>query len=167
MTRALDIARFVLDEHRITQKALEPYVEAIRADQVACAEVMDLIFEDACRRLLDRAHADRTRESREAFRGGPTPAQRSADVTAWGGAVANALLDGFEIRPGLKLGDATRKDISEAAEAWATKAVDAGVKHRWLRLVAQGLPDGVKTREHYTEQRLAELKGEAAKLEAA
>jgi hypothetical protein len=74
-------------------------------------------------------------------------------------AVSNLML--FPLHGGIRLGDATRVEISQTADHYAKLAKDTGHKSRWLTLIAQSLGDGEKVSDKFTEERLAELKREA------
>ncbi len=157
-------ARRLVDEYPVVSEALPIMLREVLADPDLEREAIAFLLEGACRRLLETAHGDRIREARQDGAGPQHADRRDPNLVAWSSAVAASLMDTFEVRPGLKLGAATRADVSSAAEGWATKAADARIKSRWLRLIAQGLPAGVTVRKHYTETRLLELKQEAAKM---
>jgi hypothetical protein len=78
-------------------------------------------------------------------------------------AASNLLL--FPLPSGMKLGSATRAEITAAADHYAKLSADTGHKARWLTLIAQALGDGEKVSDKFTEERLAELKKEAEHAE--
>lgn len=73
---------------------------------------------------------------------------------------ADTLL-AFPLPGGLRLGEATRGEIAEAADFYAAQADDMGTKARWLRLVAQAVPDQKTAGAVLTEKRLRELQDAA------
>jgi hypothetical protein len=70
----------------------------------------------------------------------------------------------FPLPGGKKLGEATREEISAATSFYDSQAGDMAHKARWLRLVAQSVPDGKTVGEVMTDARLRELQ-EAARAE--
>lgn len=74
-------------------------------------------------------------------------------------AAGNLLM--FPLPGGKKLGEATRSEISSAANFYEKQSGDMAVKARWLRLVAQSLPSGQTVKDVLTDKRLRELQTEA------
>ena len=159
--KLVSAAQGILAKTRDVQLSLPLLLNEINSDDDLLAELLSFMREEAARRLLDRELGSLLRNERQAREAPGRSLSRSADMSEWGQAVARGFLDTFEIRPGLMLGDAKRDDVSKAADAWSSRAQDALVKHNWLRLIAQSLPDGVRARDHFTESRLLELKREA------
>ena len=73
---------------------------------------------------------------------------------------ADSLL-AFPLPGGLKLGEATRAEIVNAAGFFERQAGDMAHKARWLTLVAQAMPGRKKASQVLTEERLRELQQEA------
>jgi len=71
----------------------------------------------------------------------------------------------FPLPGGKKLREATRADISKAADFYASQSDDMAVKARWLRLVLQSVPDGKKVGDVLSDERLRELQREASRNE--
>lgn len=69
----------------------------------------------------------------------------------------------FPLPGGKALKDATRKEISDAADFYEKQADDMGVKARWLRLVAQSITGKKSVGEVLDDDRLRELQTEARK----
>lgn len=63
----------------------------------------------------------------------------------------------FPLPGGRKLGEATREEISAAADFYASQSDDMATKARWLRLVAQSMPNTAKVGDVLTDDRLREL----------
>lgn len=166
ITDVHDLALMTLQECRIVQKALQPMVERVNADPHMMAQIMARLVEGECRRLLEAAISEKHAAEKRRTGGGPLGIQRSSDMTGWASAVQDALLDGFTLPGGKKLGDATRADLATALSAYEIQASDFAVKHRWMRLIQQSVPDGKRVRDVLTEQRVAELKAEAKKVDA-
>lgn len=166
ITSVSDLALATLQEYRIVQKALAPMLERVNADPDMMAQIMARLVEGECRRLLETAISEKHAAEKRRTGGGPLGAQRSSDMTAWANAVESALLDGFKLPNGKKLGDATRSDISAALASYEIQASDFAVKHRWMRLIQQSVPDGKRVRDVLTEERVAELRAEAKKVDA-
>lgn len=164
-----DLAARMLDQHRIVQKATAPMLAAVMADDDFRTELMTRLIEGECRRTLEAAMNTRHQEEKRRTGGGPlgaTKPGRSSDLSGWAGAVQSALMDGFILPSGKKLGDADRNDLTVAMASFETVATDASVKHRWLRLIQQSVPKGSRVRDALTEERLAELRAEARKADA-
>jgi hypothetical protein len=160
------IALSLLCEHRIVQKALEPFVERVLASPDLYAAVARQMLEAQCRRILEGQIAAKHAAEKRKTGGGPLGAQRGANLAEWAGAVEQALMDGFRLPNGRKLGDATRPDLALAMGAYEIQSTDAAIKHRWLRLILQSVPAGKTVRETLTEERLAELRESARKADA-
>ncbi|HEX2554249.1 MAG TPA: hypothetical protein VHL98_11135 [Microvirga sp.] len=95
----------------------------------------------------------------------PPPAKRVADAAAGAERVvqlASGTLLMFPLPGGKRLGEATREDITEAAEFYSRQAGDMAVKARWLQLIGQSVPPNRKVQEILTDERLRELQ-EAAR----
>lgn len=75
--------------------------------------------------------------------------------------LASGTLLMFPLPGGKRLADAKREEIAAAAEFYGRQASDMGAKARWLRLIAQSLPDGKVVGEVLTDERLRELQDEA------
>lgn len=79
-------------------------------------------------------------------------------------ALATGTLAMFPLPGGKRLGEATRDEISAAADFYARQAGDMAFKARWLRLVAQSLTGTKKVKDALSDERLHELQ-EAARHE--
>lgn len=161
-----ELAGALLSDHRIVQKALPPMVERVLADDTMRDQVMARLIEAECRRVLEAEIQRRHQEHKRQTGGGPLGQARSSDMAAWAGAVQSALLDNFRLPNGKRLGDANRGDLSTALASYETVAADATIKHRWLRLIQQSVPNGKTVREVLNESRVAELREEARKGDA-
>lgn len=78
--------------------------------------------------------------------------------------LATGTLLMFPLPGGKKLGEATRDEISEAAEFFGKQASDMDHKARWLRLVAQSVPGDKTAADVLTDRRLRELQEAARAL---
>jgi hypothetical protein len=67
----------------------------------------------------------------------------------------------FPLPGGVKLGEATRVQIAEAATFYGRQASDMSDKARWLRLVAERVPEGKTAGQVFTDQALRDLQAEA------
>lgn len=85
-----------------------------------------------------------------------------AMIVRWGASVAAGF--NFMLPDGTKLGDATRLDLTKAADKFTAFGKEAHQKARWLLLIAQGLPEGQTVRDRYKTVRLTELAIEAEKI---
>ena len=79
--------------------------------------------------------------------------------------LAQGTLLMFPLPGGVRLKDATGRQIAEAADFYARQARDMDTKARWLRLVAQSVPDSAVAGDVMTDARLAELREEADRVE--
>lgn len=78
-------------------------------------------------------------------------------------ALATGTLMMFPLMGGVRLRDATRKQVSDTAQMYADKASDMAWKARWLYLIAakMGNDDTKKVVDIISESELNELKAEA------
>lgn len=84
-----------------------------------------------------------------------TPSKVSGAFRVTQLAVGTLLM--FPLPGGKKLGEATREEISAAADFYAAQSDDMATKARWLRLVAQSMPGVKKVGDVLTDDRLREL----------
>jgi hypothetical protein len=84
-----------------------------------------------------------------------TPSKVSGAFRVTQLAVGTLLM--FPLPGGKKLGEATREEISAAADFYAAQSDDMATKARWLRLVAQSMPNTKKVGDVMTDDRLREL----------
>lgn len=155
-----------MSRNRLAREAVPEMVATVMADDDLREAIFSELIEDCCLRFLQGAAS--TRHLRQKRIGGAprsVPEQRSSNLDAWAGAVANSLLEDFRLPSGKRFGDATRADLEAAMAAYRMQADDAEIKHRWLRLVKQGLTEGQRVRDRYDDERLAELRAEARKVE--
>jgi len=73
-----------------------------------------------------------------------------------------SLMD-FPLPGGKRLGDASRSEVSTAAEFYDRQAKDMAHKGRWLALIAQSVTDEQTVGQALDENRLSELQTEARK----
>ncbi len=76
-------------------------------------------------------------------------------------AKTNADLMTFALWGGKPLGEGNREEIQESANKFSANARTSHVTGRWLSLVAQGLPSDKTAKDHFTNERLLELRWEA------
>lgn len=84
-------------------------------------------------------------------------------LARWGASVAEGY--GFIMPDGKRLGDCTRAEIVKAADRFETMSKESAQKARWMRLIAQGMPEGETVRKRFKPSRLTELAIEAEKSE--
>lgn len=126
-------------------------------------ELVRPLTRDACYDILRKSR----HEARRAVWSGvkshdaraPLPANKRIEALARGTAASLML---FQLQNGKQLGDATRAEVADAAGQYETQAMNLGFKARWLRLIAQSVPDGQTVAEALTDERLIELQAEAA-----
>lgn len=161
-----ELAAAVLDQHKITQKALEPMMARVLGDEGMKAQVERRLLEAECRRILDATLATRHQEEKRRTGGGPLGAARKANIAEHAAAVRSALFDDYTLPGGMKLGDAMRSDLTEAMGVYLANATDATIKHRFIEHILQCLPAGKRVREAITEERAAELRELARRSDA-
>lgn len=159
------LAADLMSRHRLAREALPEMAHRVMADPVLREAIMAEIVEAGCMRFLQGAASAKHRRKWPIAGQPMIQPQPAPDLTAWAGAVANSLLNDFTLPDGQRLGDATRADIEAALVAYQTVAQDAEIKFRWLRMVKQGLTEGQRVRDLFTDERLAELRAEARKVE--
>jgi hypothetical protein len=162
------LAAECLTEHRIVQNALPPLVDRVMADDELREVAIRELVTAHCERHLNSEMQARYNAERRKTGGGPLAEKRTGAVAlaAHAQAVAASLMDDFKLPNGKKLGDATRYDLDAALAVYRIQSDDAAIKHRWMRLVQQCLSGSQTVRERLTDERLAELREEARKVEA-
>lgn len=120
-------------------------------------------FEEVIKTASYEAVASCVRQERRAVWTTPQPTtkERRAQVVALAAGTVRTLHD-FPLLGGLRLGDATREEVAEAAEFFGKQARDMAWKSRWLEHVAQSVPPGVKVAEVISAERLEELRQEVS-----
>jgi hypothetical protein len=79
-------------------------------------------------------------------------------------AMARRTLLDFQLRGGTRLGDATRPEVTEAADWYGTLARTNGANAAWLKSVARALPDDEKlVSDVLTEDQARRLRTRAEK----
>lgn len=141
------------------RKATDILEHAVRSDRKLRDLLTDPLISSACYDAVRRVcHAERRAVWKapieKLVKGRLTGSARVVKLAA-----GNLLM--FSLPDGLKLGEATREDITEAANFYSKQAGDMAHKSRWLQLIAQSLPAGKKVREVLTDRRLRELQQEA------
>lgn len=161
-----ELAVALLMEYRIKQNALPKMVERVLADPDMRDEVLARVIEAQCSRILEAAVNEKHQAEKRRTGGGPIGRLRANNAENHAAAVADALMDTFKLPGGVKLGDATRKDLTTALASYEMQTADLSIKHRWLRLVQQSVPEGRRVRDVLTEERVAELRAEARRSDA-
>lgn len=85
---------------------------------------------------------------------------RKGAVIALARGISASLLD-MPLAGGVRLGDATRDQVTEQADRYEAISSDTGRKARWLRLIAQSVPPGRIVSDVMDADRAAELLQEA------
>lgn len=125
---------------------------------------LDHHFREAIRTACYAAVSGCVRQERRAVFAMPQPTspERRAQINALASGSIRSLMD-FPLPGGKRLGDATRGEVSEAADAYGKQARDMAWKSRWLGHIAQSLPDGKRVADVLTDERLEELRAEVGK----
>lgn len=144
------------------QKATRALAAQVRSDDKLYRAVMDSLVDTACYDLV----ASVCRAQRRKIWSPPAPPAGQSDdrarVVALGRGTVASLLD-FPLPGGMKLRDAKRSDVVSAHEFYATQARDMDGKARWLRLIAQSVPEDRRVGDVLTADRLESLQQEALK----
>lgn len=137
-------------------KATKLMAEAVRAD----GDLRDALTEP----LINGACYDAIRKQCQAQRRHiwTAPNYTTSGNGQRVGALAAGNLLMFPLPGGMRLGEATRVEIADAAGFYQRQADDMALKGRWLTLVAQSVPYGKKVAEVLTNERLSDLRDEAA-----
>lgn len=77
-----------------------------------------------------------------------------------GRATARVLMN-FQLPGGLRLGDATKSQVQEAAQFYLNQGNDMLIKGRWLQLINNAMPRNTTVASALTEQRLWALRRNA------
>ena len=133
-------------------KAVDRVFYKLKADQkllrsVVTEAVMFAIAQSAQKGVLQQRHNILRRHE---------AAQSRGSVVALAEGISNALLD-FPLAGGTKLRDAKRGEVMEQVEIYETSAKSMSHKARWLRLIAQAVPDNKTVGSVMQEKRVQEL----------
>jgi hypothetical protein len=149
------IAKDLLSEHNGVAEAVAALEAMCDEDHTLYRAVVNGHFHSLCSTVIrNAARAERDRID------SPPPA-RAENHAAWAEAISAALMD-YPIYGGRRIGDCNRQELLTGANSYRTQADDMLVKARWLRLVADKLPDDRKTvRQALKEDTLAALRQQA------
>lgn len=160
-----DVARKALDDaNGNVDEAAKMFEVAVRQSMALRDQLTEPLIAEACRAAVRKE----VREERRTVWVVPTAKPAQVDVKAQADRVvqlAAGTLAMFPLPGGQRLGEATREEISTAAEFYGRQAADMGVKARWLRLIAQSVPDGRKVGDVLSDARLRELQMEASRAD--
>lgn len=154
-----EIARKALgDAGGDVTNAAKMFEEAVRQSRTLRDQLTEPLISEACRAAV---RGEVRQERRTVWT--PPPAQKpdakvQADRVVH---LAAGTLAMFPLPGGKRLGEATREEIATAADFYGRQAADMGAKARWLRLIAQSVPDGKRVGDVLTDKRLRELQEEA------
>lgn len=137
-------------------KAIGIMANRVRKDRVLRDAVFEPLIEYACGQAINHA----LRQQRSGVWNAPAakPGMSDGDRVRL---LAAGTLAMFVLPGGQRLGEATRSQVADAAEFYGKQAEDMGHKSRWLRLVAQSVPDDKTVGDVLTDERLSALKDEA------
>ena len=160
-----EAARRALDDAKgDAREATRMLVEAVRQSRRLRDALLDPLISNACYDAVRmQIHVDRRQawrppaEKLVPSRSGVTGSYRVVQLAA-------GTLLMFPLPGGKKLGDATRSELAAAADFYANQSADMGHKSRWLRLVAQSVPEDKTVSDVMTDARLRELQ-EASRAE--
>lgn len=170
-TPALNIIPTAIDTGRIP--LVEDVVDAIWADHGDVEITIETLYQRASDELSEppstflqavlragclslAASAQRRLAGKK--RGASSKQRQLSCVDDWSAAIVETILETFEVRPGLKLGDAKGHELHTAAQAYDLKATDAKVKARWLRLIAEKVDWNGVVRETLTAETVEALR---------
>jgi hypothetical protein len=139
-----------------TSQAARLLADEVRKNKSLRVALLDPLIEYACHQAVNlecRNNRDKVWSPRNIMRGTEADGVRAV-------AARNLLI--FPLPGGKALGVANRAEIEFAAEFYRKQSDDMSHKSRWLRLVAQSVPDGKKAEDVLSNDRLAELQKEAA-----
>lgn len=140
-------------------KAARALEEKVRKDSALRKHLLEPLITYACHQAV----GIQIRQHRGRVWNGPRAVPKGAgDRAGRLEALAVEMLSSFPLPGGLPLAEATREDLAAAADFYAKQATDMAHKGRWLQLIGQSVPDGKRVRDVLTEDRLRELKKEAA-----
>lgn len=130
------------------QLAAEVVTQRLHADRKLLRRVVDREIEN-----IAKFYADSKRRS-----------DNHSIVRASGRNAVVALADGlsrgfldWRLSDGSRLRDANRQRVVACSDQYQSLADSNGRNARWLRMVAQGMADGIVVGDVYTEERLREL----------
>ena len=138
-----------------TERATHSLVDRLSND----ADLLRTIIRDAVKDAVTMRVEGAMRGTRAAILKATT-GNRGA-VVALANGLSRALLD-MPLANGLPLREATRAQLIEQADRYASTARDAGHKAKWLQAIAQSVPDGKKVGDVLDDERAAELFRECA-----
>lgn len=150
---ALDIAKGDV------QKATKAFELTIRQNRNLRDQLLEPLIASACYDAIRKVSITDRRSTWKPPAEKLLPGRVTGSARVVQLAAGNLLM--FPLPGGKKLGEATRSDISAAAEFYSKQAGDMGHKARWLQLIAQSVPDNKTVNEVLTDKRLRELQQEA------
>lgn len=161
-TPASTIAKIAKDSLDATgggdvQAATKHMAARIRADRALRDALTDPLIDVAC---YDAVSGVIRKERRVVWMAPEVTSDTGARIIQLASGNAASLMD-FPLPGGKKLGDATRAEVSAAAEFYRRQAVDMSSKAVWLRFVAQSVPENQRVSEAMTSERLIELRDRA------
>lgn len=164
-----DVARKALgDANGNIDEAARMFEAAIRQSRSLRDQLTEPLIADACRVAVRKEVKDVRREVWTGSQSRAAGQSKPDAIKAQAGRVvqlAAGTLAMFPLPGGKRLGEASREEISTAAEFYGRQAADMGAKARWLRLIAQSVPDGKKVSDVLSDARLRELQAEASRAD--
>lgn len=132
-------------------------VKMVNSDADLYKEVLDPWLSRACYDIIRKICRDDRRRIWNA------PHLQVVDTSKGMSRASNTNLMDFPLPGGLRLGQATRDEVTKAASFYETQARNMTHKSTWLGLIGQGLKANDTVEKRYTEERLLELQQEAEK----
>lgn len=138
--------------------AIDSLTELLLRDR----KLLKLLIEQVCREAIRSYTRVAQGNTRFAIIQSISSAARRAQGEALNRATMKLLLD-YPLGGGKKLRDATRAEIIHSADVYEKIAQTNGQRAKWLRLIAQSVPDGKCVGDVISEDRAKELFEESAK----
>lgn len=118
--------------------------------------LLEIVLEEAVQFALSEKPRAASKATRYNLVASVERAANRGSVVALSRGIAASLLD-FRLPGGKKIKDANRSEIEADAEFYGRQASDMGHKARWLRLIAQSIPDGKLGGDVISAERALEL----------
>lgn len=141
------------------QRATKAFEQTVRSNRGLRDQLLEPLIASACYDAIRKVSITERRTAWKPPTEKLVPGKVTGSARVVQLAAGNLLM--FPLPGGKKLGEATRKDISAAAEFYSKQAGDMGHKARWLQLIAQSVPNNKTVNDVLTDKRLRELQREA------
>jgi hypothetical protein len=139
-------------------RATDAMVAVVQKDQRLFRDLMSPLVKSACYAAVRSQCRAQRRTIWHAAQ--PSADSERAKVVALAGGIAATYYD-FPLPGGVRLGDAMREEVKDAAGFFAKQSEDMGHKARWLQMIARATPADKRVRDALTLKKIESMKQKA------